>query len=277
MGDNHLLTYAIDAKGYFSPLNFPKQLPEQMIVTCALDQSLNLDRVIIADLNHRLYCDACFEPPMPQPALGERRSSSVMAVTSSSGSPGRTAFSPSTPPAASRNALLDARSLFSAPAMADSSATARPSSDAPRNRAARNKKKGATDDQIKAQLKNPGGTMRNYRQVIKALHAIGLGVDVLRVNEALQNARGRVQLPSASDEQVNTHLKSPGGTERNQRNVMEAMKSAGLGVDANRISKQLQKERGVKTRRAASDDQIIMQLKNPGGTVRSLRGHQSTE
>jgi hypothetical protein len=234
---DNLLTYAIGAKDYFSPMHLPRDLPERMLVTCVLDPSLNLERVIIADLNQQVYCDARFEPyATAAQALRERGSLPITAEAASR--PGATvqpAFSPPAPPeAASPYAALTARAQFSAAARGGSLAAA-PFSGAPEARATKRRREGASNAQIRAQLKHPDGTLRTGQQVMDALHARGLGADRKRITSLLQAAVGVRQRPSASDAQLSAQLRNPDGTVRTGSEVTSALNASGLGGNHNRI------------------------------------------
>jgi len=267
LNDNLILTYAIGAKDYFSPLHLPRDLPEQMRVTCALDQSLNLNRVIIADLKGHIYCDASFEPPAtPALALGEQGSLSTREVASGPGSPVRTAFSS---PAASQYALRDARAQFSAVARTGSSlAAAAPLSGAPQ--APATNKKSATDAQIEAQLRNKHGKVRSGREVGSVLRASGLSSSTSRITTQLRKVNVVRPFASASDDQLQKELRNPDGTIRTNAEVTAALHARGLGAGLARMTPMMQAIRGVRHLPTATDDQVKAQLKNLDDTPRSV-------
>ncbi|MFC6478850.1 hypothetical protein ACFQDN_23275 [Pseudomonas asuensis] len=65
---NGLFTYAIGATDYFSGSHLPAKFPEPLLVTCTLDPALNVSRLLMGDLNGRVYCDAHLETPHPAAA-----------------------------------------------------------------------------------------------------------------------------------------------------------------------------------------------------------------
>ncbi len=191
LNDNNLLTYAIGAKDYFSPRHLPPDLPERMLVTCALDPSLNLERVMIADLNQRVYCDARIEPyATAAQTLAEHGSLPITAAAASR--PGSTegpAFSPPAPPeAASPYASLNARAQFSAAARGGSFASAAPFSNAPEARATKKKAPPASDAQLRAALRE-GDRLRSEAEVMAALQARGVGAGPTRITPLLRAAK----------------------------------------------------------------------------------------
>ncbi|MFC6478895.1 hypothetical protein ACFQDN_23565 [Pseudomonas asuensis] len=94
---NGLFTYAIGAKDYFSGSHLPAKFPEPLLVTCTLDPALNVSRLLIGDLNGRVYCDAHLETPHPAAA-------STSAEPSSAAPPAQRPM-----PQASQRPLLDAQ------------------------------------------------------------------------------------------------------------------------------------------------------------------------
>jgi len=65
--DDGFFTYVVGAKDYFASLHFPRDLnlPEQMIVKCALNSSFALLRVIVTDIKGKhIFCDASLNPPV---------------------------------------------------------------------------------------------------------------------------------------------------------------------------------------------------------------------
>ncbi|MFC6478843.1 hypothetical protein ACFQDN_23225 [Pseudomonas asuensis] len=94
---NGLFTYAIGAKDYFSGSHLPAKFPEPLLVTCTLDPALNVSRLLMGDLNGRVYCDAHLETPHPAAA-------STSAEPSSAAPPAQHPM-----PQASQRPLLDAQ------------------------------------------------------------------------------------------------------------------------------------------------------------------------
>ncbi|MFC6478443.1 hypothetical protein ACFQDN_20910 [Pseudomonas asuensis] len=79
-------TYVIGAQDYFASMHLPRQYPERMMLSCALDPSLGLKRVVISELKRDLtmgqvYCQAHFEPPH----MATQTPASVLAAQDSSG------------------------------------------------------------------------------------------------------------------------------------------------------------------------------------------------
>ncbi|MFC6478891.1 hypothetical protein ACFQDN_23545 [Pseudomonas asuensis] len=94
---NGLFTYAIGAKDYFSGSHLPAKFPEPLLVTCTLDPALNVSRLLMGDLNGRVYCDAHLDTPHP-------------AAASTSAGPSLAAPPAQRPmPQASQRPLLDAQ------------------------------------------------------------------------------------------------------------------------------------------------------------------------
>jgi hypothetical protein len=75
-------SYVIGAKDYFAPVHLPRQFPERMIVSCALDPSLGLKNVVISDLKSgTVYCQAHFDrPAMATQAPASEQAASSMAA-----------------------------------------------------------------------------------------------------------------------------------------------------------------------------------------------------
>ncbi|MFC6478822.1 hypothetical protein ACFQDN_23080 [Pseudomonas asuensis] len=94
---NGLFTYAIGATDYFSGSHLPAKFPEPLLVTCTLDPALNVSRLLMGDLNGRVYCDAHLETPHPAAA-------STSAEPSSAAPPAQRPM-----PQASQRPLLDAQ------------------------------------------------------------------------------------------------------------------------------------------------------------------------
>jgi hypothetical protein len=224
--DNHLLTYTIGAKDYFSPIQLPKELPQQMIITCALDQSFNLAQVIIADLNEHIYCNAHFEPSMPEPAFGERRSSSVLPVASTPRFASPTA-SPALRPALSEEVSRNAREAFWATAMAGSLSVAQPTPRAP----------SVSDDQIRQYLRNPDNSLRTARAAGSAIRSAGFSVSNERVSLQLRGEGGKRYLPVASDAQIMAAWRQPDGTIGTISQTRTILNASGVGGGGSRLSK----------------------------------------
>ncbi len=102
--------------------------------------------------------------------------------------------------------------------------------------AARRPRLGAEHLQIEARLRNPDGSLRTQRAVVRALHAAGLGAGESRIRAQLHAAGGARHLPSATDAQINAHLHNPDGSLRTHRGVASALRAAGWGAGHARIT-----------------------------------------
>ncbi|WP_223538251.1 hypothetical protein, partial [Pseudomonas sp. GL-B-16] len=134
----------------------------------------------------------------------------------------------------------------------------------------------ATNDQIRAHLKNGDGTLRTERAVASSLHTAGVGVSNNRILAQLQAAGGVRRLPSATNEQIRAFLKNADGTWRNRSDVISALHVAGLGADNYRVQNQLRAARGMRYLPGATDDQIRAHLKNADGTLRTQQAVASS-
>jgi len=94
---------------------------------------------------------------------------------------------------------------------------------------------GATDEQIRAHLHNDDGSLRPQKDVVSALHAIGLGAGELRVTAQLRAVGATRYMPGATDEQIRTHLYRDNGSLRTKPEVADALHDAGLGVSDGRL------------------------------------------
>jgi hypothetical protein len=224
--DDHLLTYTIGAKDYFSPIQLPKELPQQMIINCALDQSFNLAQVIIADLNEHIYCNAHFEPSMPEPAFGERRSSSVMAVASNSSSASPTA-GPSSRPPVSEEVSRNTRAASWVTATTGSLAVAEPTPWA----------LAISDVQINQFLRNEDNSLKNTRTVLSDIRKAGFVIGNERIYAKLREAGGKKHLPKASDTQIAAAWRQPDNTMRTRLQAVAALNAIGVGAGGARLSK----------------------------------------
>ncbi|WP_223538006.1 hypothetical protein [Pseudomonas sp. GL-B-16] len=127
----------------------------------------------------------------------------------------------------------------------------------------------ATDEQIRAHLKNDDGTWRAQEAVASSLHTAGLGAGYNRIQNQLRTVRGGRKLPSATDNQIRAHLKNDDGTWRTQQAVASALHAVGLGAANIRIQTQLQAAGGGRKLPSATNDQIRAELKNDDGTLRT--------
>ncbi|WP_223538375.1 hypothetical protein, partial [Pseudomonas sp. GL-B-16] len=140
----------------------------------------------------------------------------------------------------------------------------------------RQRRSAATNEQIRAHLKNDDGTLRTHGAVVSALHTAGLGAGYNRILIQLQAAGGARHLPSATNDQIRAHLKNDDGTLRTKKAVVSALHAAGLGADKYRIPNQLQAAGGGRRLRGATNDQIRARLKNDDGTLRTQQAVASS-
>ncbi|WLI10727.1 hypothetical protein [Pseudomonas sp. FP603] len=126
---------------------------------------------------------------------------------------------------------------------------------------------GATDATITARLHNTDGSLRTRSDVASALHAAGLGAGNARIDAQLQAAGSARRLRSATDEQINAHLHTPGSL-RIHKDVASALHAAGLGAGNARIDAQLQAAGSARRLRSATDEQINAHLHNTDGSLR---------
>jgi hypothetical protein len=129
----------------------------------------------------------------------------------------------------------------------------------------------ASDEDIKAHLSSPGGTTRNREAVVAAVRNMGLAVGVNRVSSVLQNERGTLQRPGASDALIKRELRGPDGKLRNRRQVTEVLNDLGWGSNNVRIQKFLQEERGLVQLPGASEAEIAANLRDSNGNLRTER------
>ena len=311
MSNQGLITYTIGAQHYFSSGHIPKQLPHQMIVSCHLDKAMSLDRVIVADMNNHIYCNALFERSIPLKDLSARRSSSVRAPASNPASPvlggqGQTHHPRMLSLAdMSQNTLaaLDLcnqnhqiLAMLAIDSVADS---------------ALNLQSGQGRDAYYATA--DGDLSVHARLNDQALHdiisiaspyantvylSVGPRVTthptashsalvaassspaqwILRSSAPAANPYQvrRTRKPGATDQQIQEELRDSNNILRNESQIAEALSNRGLGVRSTRLTEALQNVRGPKLRPSASDAQIITELRRAGpkgcGTSR-----QSTE
>lgn len=102
----------------------------------------------------------------------------------------------------------------------------------------------ATDEELSAHLRSEDGALRTTKEVLSALHTVGLGANDRRIRAQLRDAGGGEPMPSATDEQLNAHLRNENGVLRTAKEVLSALHTAGLETNANRIKSRLQQIRG---------------------------------
>jgi len=125
-----------------------------------------------------------------------------------------------------------------------------------------------TDEQIKAHLYNDDGSLRIQKDVTSALHAAGFTAGHTRVREQLHAAGATRHLPSATDEQIRTHLRNDDGSLRTRADVNKALHAVGLGASDTRLATQLQAAGGARKLPGATDEQIRAHLRNADDTLR---------
>jgi predicted nucleic acid-binding protein len=111
----------------------------------------------------------------------------------------------------------------------------------------------ATEAQIVEHLHNANGSLRSTKDVLSALHAVGLGADDRRISAQLQAAGGARRLPGATEVQIASHLRNADGSLRIRSDVARALHSVGLGASKNRINAQLRLAKGARSIPAAAD------------------------
>jgi len=265
LNDNHLLTYVIVAED-FAPVHLWQQLPEQMMVTCALDQSLNLHRVLIADLDQRTCCDARFEPAALQESTpGERDNHSIMGGAAGTGSMAHAGSSPAVRPAARQSVLQRTPALFSATASRHALTFIDPLITALETPPAKIQK--PSDSEIIKRLRNSDGSVRNRQQVKDALRVDNFEVSSVRITPLLQQLTGPRYRPQASKDQILNNLRDAYGDVRTELQVADALRKAGVGADTHRIGTQLQSQRGFSRLPPATDAQILEHSYRADGTL----------
>ncbi len=93
----------------------------------------------------------------------------------------------------------------------------------------------ASDEEIKARLRNPDGTLRNEKDVLRALHADELGAQNRRIHFFLRQALGGQAREAATDDEIRVCLQNPDGTLRTARQVREALHAENLAAGEARI------------------------------------------
>jgi hypothetical protein len=129
--------------------------------------------------------------------------------------------------------------------------------------------KGATDDQITAQLHNNDGSIRTFRDVGSALRADGLGVRDSRIAAKLQAAGAEQRLPGATPEQIKAHLRKNDGSLRTHKDVVSALRAVGVGVRYSRVVAELQTAGAARPLPGATDEQITAHLHNKDDSLRT--------
>ncbi len=129
----------------------------------------------------------------------------------------------------------------------------------------------ATDEEIRAQLRNADGTLRTQRGIGAALRATGSSASHSRIASQLHAGGGGKHMPGATDVQIRPHLRNPDGTRRTHGDVLRALHANGLGASNGRIFSLLQEIEGPRMRPSATDEQIRANLINPDGTLKTNR------
>ncbi|RWR03318.1 hypothetical protein ED28_03205 [[Pantoea] beijingensis] len=139
-------------------------------------------------------------------------------------------------------------------------------------------KQSATEDQIKAHLWNPNGSLRSTAAISAAVRAAGFGVNDPRVHE-LRNEEIRktsAQPPTlqrATEAQIREYMRRPDGSLRGVDSIATRLRTAGLTADEDSIK--AQRRQAVEATRTnlsqATEAQIQQHLLNAQGLPRSTR------
>jgi hypothetical protein len=132
-------------------------------------------------------------------------------------------------------------------------------------------RKGATDAQLAKHLHNADGSLRSAKNVLSALHAVGLGAAKDRIGHQLQAAGAARHLPGATDAQITEHLHNTDGSLRTTRDVLSALRAVGLGIGKERMGSLLQAAGGGRHLPSATDAQIAEHLYHADGSLRNRR------
>ncbi len=103
----------------------------------------------------------------------------------------------------------------------------------------------ASEEEIREHIRNPDGTVRPRHEVAALLRNSGRGVRNDRLNRLLKEVRGErpASKPSASDEQIRTHMRNPNGTFRSNKEIVSYLHAHDVGASLIRISRLLDTER----------------------------------
>lgn len=94
----------------------------------------------------------------------------------------------------------------------------------------------ATKEQINKHLRRDDGSLKTQLQVANDLRKAGLAVTTMSITEQLQEARGgRINRPSASDDEVRAHMYHDNGSLKSYRELNGDIHAIGLGVESTRI------------------------------------------
>ncbi len=134
----------------------------------------------------------------------------------------------------------------------------------------------ATDEQIRARLRNPDGTLRSQRGVANAVRGDELKAGYSRIAFQLQAAGGKrratlgtQKMQSATNAQIRALIENSNGVLKNRKDISIALHAKGLTASNNHITSMLQSLRGVRRRKGAADEDIMAQLSNSDGTIRT--------
>ncbi|MBF7142742.1 MULTISPECIES: hypothetical protein [Pseudomonas] len=292
-------SYVIGATDYFASAHLPRQGPERMMVSCALDPSLGLQSVVISDLKSgHAYCQAHFEPPhmatqtpaseqAPSSMAGQPPSRTHLSVFSNSDlmkeliqghnpqdeelrqgsgasvSTQSRVFSHNGSAGASAEVSRSSRNLrILAPRSTPNQVPSLPSRSGATSESQRPKRQKVTDAQIDALLYNDDGeTFRTNKEIGRLLRTAGFSAGDNRIQGRLQALAGLRQLPGATDEKIREYLHDPeDGSLRTQQEVISAMREDRWGAKTHRIVAQMQAAGVPRHLTSATDEQIQARL-----------------
>ncbi|WP_223538307.1 hypothetical protein, partial [Pseudomonas sp. GL-B-16] len=101
----------------------------------------------------------------------------------------------------------------------------------------------ATDDEIKAHLRNEDDSLRTQAAVVDSLHAAGRGAGSDRILAHLHAAGMPQRLQHATDDEIKEHLRNEDDSLRTRGAVASALKKVGKGADNRRIQDLMRKAR----------------------------------
>ncbi len=98
----------------------------------------------------------------------------------------------------------------------------------------------ASDGEISARLRNPDGTLRNEKDVLRALHADKLGARGERIRSLIRQAPDNLMRRSATNDEIRGRLRNPDGKLRTRDQVFEALHAENLAAANDRVRSLLQ-------------------------------------
>ena len=129
----------------------------------------------------------------------------------------------------------------------------------------------ANDAQITAQLRTTKGTLRTEDQVLAALHAEGIGARKDRIARLLRVARETAHIKiKPTPDQLEAFIRHENGSVKSSRAAATALRTAGFGIRADTLLKQLKDARAAdNTPVRASDDQVKAHMHNDDGSLKT--------